>query len=82
MQTINVTSARNNLFNLINEVNESHEPVQILGKKGNAVIISEDDWRAIEEMLYLLSVPGLAKSIKEGVEMTIDECIPESEVNW
>ncbi len=82
MQTINVTNARANLFNIINEVNENHEPIQILGKKGNAVILSEDDWKAIEETLYLMSVPGLGKSIKEGMEIPLEECIQESEVDW
>ena len=68
MSTTNATSARQNLFRLINEVNESHEPVLITGKRGSAVLVSEEDWKAIEETLYLNSIPGVAQSIREGME--------------
>ncbi len=68
MSTTNATSARQNLFRLINEVNESHEPVLITGKRGSAVLVSEGDWKAIEETLYLNSIPGMAQSIREGMD--------------
>ncbi len=67
MSTTNATTARQNLFRLIDQVNDSHEPVLITGKKGSAVLISESDWKAIEETLYLNSVPGMAQSIREGM---------------
>ena len=68
MSTTNATNARQNLFRLIDEVNDSHEPVLITGKKGSAVLISESDWKAIEETLYLNSIPGMAKSIQDGMK--------------
>ena len=66
--TTNATNARQNLFRLIDEVNESHEPVLITGKRGSAVLVSEGDWKAIEETLYLNSIPDVAQSIREGME--------------
>ncbi|MCF3650326.1 type II toxin-antitoxin system Phd/YefM family antitoxin [Synoicihabitans lomoniglobus] len=72
MTTVTATKARGSLYALIDEANASHEPVQITGKRGNAVLISEGDWRAIRETLHLHSVPGLVESIQkardEGVE--------------
>ncbi len=59
MKTINATKARANIYKLLEEANSSNEPIQITGKRNNAILISEDDWRAIEETLYLLSIPGM-----------------------
>lgn len=67
MGTTNVTQARQNLFRLIEQVNEEHEPLLITGKKGSAVLVSEDDWRAIEETLFLNSIPGMTESIRQGM---------------
>jgi len=66
MTTITATKARGNLYSLINEVREAHEPIQITGKQGNAVLISEDDWRSIQETLFLHSIPGMVDSIKQA----------------
>ncbi len=74
MTTLNVTDARKNLYNLIDEVYDSHEPVLITGKRHNAVLISEEDWGAVQETLYLLSIPGMRESIKEGMETPVDNC--------
>lgn len=68
MSSTNATKARQNLFRLIDQVNDSHEPVLITGKKGSAVLVSESDWKAIEETLYLNSISGMAASIREGME--------------
>lgn len=68
VSTTNATKARQNLFRLIDQVNDSHEPVLITGKKGSAVLVSESDWKAIEETLYLNSIPGMAASIREGID--------------
>ena len=73
MSTTNATKARQNLFRLIDQVNDSHEPVLITGKKGSAVLISESDWKAIEETLYLNSIPDLAASIREGMDTPTSE---------
>lgn len=77
MKTINVTKARANLYKLLNETAESHEPVHITGKKTNAILISEDDWRAIQETLYLTSIPGMRESIVDGLQTSIDDCVED-----
>lgn len=74
MRTITVTKARSNLYKLLDEASKSHEPIHITGKRTNAVLISEEDWRSIEETLYLLSIPGMRESIREGLETPADEC--------
>jgi len=80
MSTMNVTEARSKLYNLIDETAETHEPILITGKRGNAVLLAEDDWRAINETLYLLSVPGMRESIREGLSTELSEC--EKELDW
>ena len=80
MTTLNVTEARANLYKLIDETTVSHEPVVITGKRGNAVLLAEDDWNAINETLHLLSVPGMRESILEGMQESIDSAA--TELNW
>ncbi|MDA7726823.1 type II toxin-antitoxin system Phd/YefM family antitoxin [Pseudomonadales bacterium] len=80
MTTLNVTEARANLYKLIDDTTVSHEPVVITGKRGNAVLLSEDDWNAINETLHLLSVPGMRESILEGMQESIDGAA--TELNW
>ena len=80
MAATNATNARQNLFRLIEQVNSEHEPVLITGKRGSAVLISEDDWRAIEETIYLNSIPGLADSIREGMNTAADEL--DENIEW
>ena len=82
MSTINITNARKDLYNLIEAVNKYHEPTLIVGKRANAVLISEDDWNAIQETLYLNSIPGMTKSILAGAEESLDECVSEDMVDW
>ena len=66
MSTINITNARQNLFQLVADVNIGFNPITIVNNKGkNAVLISEDEWRGIEETIYLSSIPGLVDSINE-----------------
>ncbi len=79
MTTISATEARSKMYRLIDEISSSHEPVTITGKRANAVLISEDDWRAIQETLYLLSIPGMRESIREGLQTPIEECSEELE---
>jgi antitoxin YefM len=80
MTTLNVTEARANLYKLIDEISVSHQPVIITGKRGNAVLLAEDDWNAINETLHLLSVPGMRESIVEGMQESIDSAA--TELNW
>ena len=80
MSTLSATEARANLYRVIDETAESHEPVLITSKRNNAVLLSESDWNAIQETLYLLSVPGMRESIKAGLEEEIGDC--EEELDW
>jgi antitoxin YefM len=65
MTTLTVTQARKRLFSLLDETNASHAPILIEGKRGGAVLIGEEDWSAIEETLYLTSIPGMREKIKQ-----------------
>lgn len=82
MSTINITNARKDLYKLIENVNRYSEPALIVGKKGNAVLLSEDDWNAIQETLYLNSFDGMAESIISGGSTPLEECISEDMVEW
>jgi antitoxin YefM len=77
MTTLSASEARKRLYNLVDEVKDSHEPVQIVGKRNSAVLISEEDWRAIEETLYLASIPGMRESIKTGLKTPVGRCSEE-----
>ena len=74
MTTLNATEARSKLYNLIDETSKTHQPIVITGKRGNAVLLAEDDWNSINETLFLLSVPGMRESIREGMNTSLDEC--------
>jgi antitoxin YefM len=65
--SIPVTQARSKLYQLLDETAQSHEPIQITGRRSNAVLVSEEDWRSIQETLYLLSIPGMRDSIRKGM---------------
>jgi len=65
MTSIPVTKARSKLYQLLDAVAGSHEPIQITGKRSNAVLVSEEDWRSIQETLYLMSIPGMRDSIRK-----------------
>ena len=80
MSTISATEARVRLYRLIDEAAESHEPVRITDKRHNAVLLSEDDWESVQETLYLISIPGMRESIKDGLEMPVDNC--DEELDW
>lgn len=83
MTAISATKTRENIYQIISDVNANCEPITITNNKGkNAVLIGEDDWRAIEETLYLMSVSGMAESIISGGKTPIEECVSEEEVEW
>ncbi len=75
MPTLTASEARAKLYKLLDKAAESHEPIEITGKRHNAVLISEDDWRAIQETLYLLSIPGMRESIRKGLKTPLNKCI-------
>ena len=83
MIAISATKARDNIYQIISDVNANCEPITITNNKGkNAVLIGVADWRAIEVTLYLMSVPGMAESIIAGGKTPIEECVSEEEVEW
>jgi len=77
MDNITATQARRRLYGLLDEVATSHEPVRISGKRNNAVLVSDEDWRSIQETLYLLGIPGMRESIIEGLNTPVEECAEE-----
>ena len=80
MPTLTVTEARTKLYRLIDQTTLSHEPVVITGKRGNAVLISEEDWRSVQETMYLLNIPGMRESIRDGLATPVEDCIED--LDW
>ena len=80
MTILNATEARSKLYSLIDEAVESHQPIVIKGKSGNAVLVSEEDWNAISETVNLLSIPGMRESIREGMQTPISDCAKD--LDW
>jgi prevent-host-death family protein len=78
MSVMNATTARNNFFKVMDEAIKTHEPICITGKNGNVVIISEEDWRSIQETLYLSSIPGMREKIIKGLNTPLDECVEDN----
>ncbi len=79
LKTISATTARANFFGLIDEAAESHQPVRITTKRKNAILVSEEDWDALHETIYLLSIPGMRESILEAKNASSDEYLSEEE---
>lgn len=80
MNTLTASEARANLYRLLDQTSETHQPITITGKRNSAVLVSSEDWESIQETLYLLSVPGMRDSIREGMEEPIDSC--SKELDW
>jgi len=80
MTTLSATEARKNLYRLIDETSSTHEPITITGKRGNAVLLCESDWRAIQETLFLVNIPGMRESIIEGLKAPIEDC--SEDLDW
>lgn len=80
MTSIPVTQARSKLYQLVDDTAISHEPVQITGKRSNAVLVSEDDWRSIQETLHLVSIPGMRESIRKGLREPLAKS--KTELSW
>ena len=75
MPTLTATEARKQLYTLLDDVTDSHAPIHITGKRHSAVLVSDDDWRAIEETLYLESIPGMKDSIVKGMKTPVGKCL-------
>jgi prevent-host-death family protein len=80
MSVITASEARARLYRLIDEAAESHQPLLITGKRNKAVLIAQEDWQAIQETLFLLTVPGMRESIIEGIATPVEECAEE--LDW
>jgi antitoxin YefM len=80
MSTHSASEARAKLYRLIDRASSSHKPILITGKRNNAVLIAEDDWSAIQETLYLLSIPGMRRSIKKGMATPAKKC--KKDLHW
>jgi prevent-host-death family protein len=80
MTSITATEARKRLYSLVDDVAASHEPIQIAGKRNSAVLISEEDWRAIQETIYLSGIPGMRASIRKGLRTPVERCA--GVLNW
>ena len=80
MRILNATEARSKLYSLIDETTDSHQPITITGKRGNAVLVSEEDWKSIEETLYLVSIPGMRESIIDGLNQKLEDC--SEDLSW
>ena len=77
MTTISITEARSKLYKLVDQAAAESSPILITGKRGNAVLVSEDDWRAIQETLHLVSIPGMRESIQAGLAEPVEDCSEE-----
>ncbi|WP_035239586.1 type II toxin-antitoxin system Phd/YefM family antitoxin [Desulfobacter vibrioformis] len=80
MATLTATEARQQLYRLIDETASTHEPITITGKRGNAILISEGDWKAIQETMFLVNIPGMREAILEGLKTPIEDC--SEELDW
>ena len=80
MNTLTASEARANLYRLLDQASETHQPITISGKRNSAVLVSSDDWESIQETLYLLTVSGMRESIKQGMEEPIENC--SKELDW
>ncbi|HCS10139.1 MAG TPA: type II toxin-antitoxin system prevent-host-death family antitoxin [Clostridiales bacterium] len=79
MTIINATTARNNFFKLMEEAIANNEPIIVTGKSGNVVVLSEADFRAMEETLYLCSIPTMREKIMKGLDTPLDECLEDED---
>jgi len=80
MKTIPLTEAQSQIETLVNDTNDNHQPILLSGTEKNAVLIAEEDWNAIQETLYLYSIPGMVESIIEGSKTPIEDCVSEEAI--
>ena len=80
MPVLTASEARANLYRLIDQTAESHEPIVITGKRTSAVLVSTEDWQAIQETMHLLSIPGMRKSIRDAMAEPLTKS--SKELNW
>lgn len=74
MRTVAITKAKEDLSKIVKEANDSHIPIRIAGRNDGVVVLAERDWDAIQETLYLLSIPGLREKLREGMSIPLNKC--------
>lgn len=82
MKTLNSAQARKDISKIQKEIIQNHEPIVIIGEAGNTVMVSEEDWNAIQETLFLLSIPEMRDSVTKGMKQPLEECIDVEELGW
>lgn len=82
MMNMNATNFRKDIYNILENTIRYNEPVNICTKDGNAILISESDYRGLMETLYLNAIPHMEEKIIEGLQTPLSECVPEDEVHW
>ena len=82
MKAISITNARKDIYNIINKTIIESEPIQITSKNGDVVMVSLEDWEAIQETLYLVSIPNMRESILEGSKESLGEFKTPEEIGW
>jgi len=82
MEYLSVRQARDNLYKLIDEVSEHHSPVLIAGKRNDVVLVSKEDWDAIQETVYLNNIPNMVQSIQSAAEEPIEESTDIKDLDW
>lgn len=82
MESMNITKARKSLYKLVEDVNQSHLPIKLTGKTKSAVLVSSEDWHAIEETIYLNSIPGMVESINEAKKEPLAEGVESKDIDW
>ena len=80
--TLTATEARKDIYRLIDDASDNHTVITIKGKRNNAVLLAESDWHAIQETLFLISIPNMRESIKEGLDTPLSQCSDEDELEW
>ena len=82
MTTTTITNFRKNIFSLVETAIRYNEPIHITSKSGNAVILSEDEYRGLIETVHLTSIPGMKDKLLQGANTPLSDTIYEDEVNW
>lgn len=82
MDYLSVREARDNLYRLVDNVTEHHRPVVISGKRSDVVLVSKEDWDAIQETIYLTSIPGMSESITKAAAEPVEDCTPLADLDW
>ena len=79
---VNITNYRKDIYKLLEQTIKFNEPINISTKNGNAIVLSEEDYRGLMETVYLLNIPNMKEKLLEGKNTPIEDCLTEEEVEW